>query len=179
MYGPGEFFGYLPLLEHTPHQPTRPWPSTTRSWCTSRRTISALLLQRNPAVGQQFIRLLAGRVSEREEQLLGMAYNSIRRRVADTLLRLHEQAGATPEAAIQLSRDDLAAVVGTAPESLIRTLSEFRHDGLIELTPKHIRVLAARKAAPGALVAKWLQGTTPGTSPRRLCARLDENQLVG
>jgi CRP-like cAMP-binding protein len=60
-----------------------------------------------------------------------MAYNSLRRRVADTLLRLHDQ---QPDGLIQLSRDDLASVVGTATESLIRTLSEFKQDGLIEQT---------------------------------------------
>ena len=74
-----------------------------------------------------------------------MAYDSLRRRVADTLLRLHEQAGGTPDALIQLSREDLAAVVGTASESLIRTLSEFKQSGLIELTAKTIRVLAPEK----------------------------------
>ncbi|WP_367949189.1 Crp/Fnr family transcriptional regulator [Hymenobacter sp. BRD128] len=73
------------------------------------------LLLRNSAVSQQFIRLLAGRVREREQQLLTMAYSSIRRRVADTLLRLHEPISADPTASIQLSRDDMAAMVGTAP----------------------------------------------------------------
>ena len=74
-----------------------------------------------------------------------MAYNSIRRRVADTLLRLHAQAGDGPDASIQLSREDMAAMIGTAPESLIRTLSEFKADGLVELTPKNIRVLEPEK----------------------------------
>jgi CRP-like cAMP-binding protein len=39
----------------------------------------------------------------------------------------------------------MAAMVGTAPESLIRTLSEFSQNGLIELTPKNIRVLEPDK----------------------------------
>ena len=38
-----------------------------------------------------------------------------------------------------------AAVVGTAPESVIRTLSEFNQDGIIELSPRSIRVLAPDK----------------------------------
>ena len=63
--------------------------------------------------------------------------------MADALLRLHEQAG--PAGSIQLLRNDLAALVGTAPESLIRALSEFKADGLVELTPGHIRVLAPEK----------------------------------
>lgn len=89
------------------------------------------------------MRLLAGQVSERELLLLGMAYGSIRRRVADMLLRM--QASGAPEAAIQLTRDDLPAVVGTAPESLIRVLSEFKQDGLIEQTSAGIRVVQPEK----------------------------------
>ncbi|SDY47968.1 response regulator [Hymenobacter psychrophilus] len=146
LYQAGDFFGYLPLLEHTPHQDTAVALDDAEVVYLPRDDFRALL-ERNPAVSQQFIRLLAGRVREREALLLGMAYDSIRRRVADTLLRLHEQAAATAdpaaEATIQLSRDDMAAIVGAAPESLIRTLSEFRHDGLIEVTPQHIRVLEA------------------------------------
>ncbi|MDF7811573.1 response regulator [Hymenobacter sp. YC55] len=143
LYGASEFFGYLPLLEQTPHPDSAVAVDDCELVYIPKDDFSQLL--RNPVVGEQFIRLLAGRVSEREKQLLGMAYNSIRRRVADTLLHLHEQAGATAEATIQLSRDDMAALVGTASESLIRTLSEFRQEGLIEISPKNIRVLQPEK----------------------------------
>ena len=147
LYGPGEFFGYLPLLAPAPH------PAHANSAVAVEASELVfipkddflLLLLRDAAVGQRFIHLLAGRVGEREVQLLGMAYDSIRRRVADALLRLHAQAAAAPEPCIQLSRDDLAALVGTAPESLIRTLSEFNHAGLIALTPKNIQVLEPDK----------------------------------
>ncbi len=142
LYGPGEFFGYLALLDHTPHTDSAVAVDDAELVYIPQDDFMLLLL-RNAAVGQQFIRLLAGRVRERETQLLAMAYSSIRRRVADVLLRLHEQAGA--DGSIQLSRDDMAAMVGTAPESLIRTLSEFKADGLIELMPKNIRVLEAEK----------------------------------
>ena len=63
--------------------------------------------------------------------------------MANTLLSLHEQV--EPEGVISLSRDELAAMVGTASESLIRTLSEFKQNGLVELTPKTIRVLEPAK----------------------------------
>jgi CRP-like cAMP-binding protein/DNA-binding NarL/FixJ family response regulator len=142
LYGPGEFFGYLSILDRTPHPDSAVTVDDAELVYISQDDFTQLLL-RNSAVGQQFIRLLAGRVNARETQLLAMAYSSIRRRVADTLLRLHEQAGA--EASIQLSRDDMAAMVGTAPESLIRTLSEFRADGLVEVMPKCIRVLEPEK----------------------------------
>jgi CRP-like cAMP-binding protein/CheY-like chemotaxis protein len=144
VYGPGEFLGYLPLLEQRPHSDTAVVLDDAVLLYIPQEDFTQLL-HRHSAVGQQFVRLLAGRVNEREQQLLGMAYDSLRRRVASTLLRLHEQARGAAEAHIQLSRDDLAAVVGVAAESLIRTLTEFKQDGLIEQTPAGIRVLEPEK----------------------------------
>ncbi|WP_324672237.1 response regulator [Hymenobacter sp. GOD-10R] len=143
IYNPGEFFGYMALLEQTPYSDSAVAVDDSELVYIPKQDFLQLLT-RNPEVGQHFIRLLAGRVSEREQQLLDMAYNSIRRRVADTLLRLHEQADlASPT--IQLSREDMAAMIGTASESLIRTLSEFKQAGYIEVTPKSIRVLQPEK----------------------------------
>ncbi|WP_080236794.1 response regulator [Spirosoma rigui] len=138
IYGPGEFFGYYALLEHSDYTDSAVTLDDSELIYIPKDDFHQLLLA-NPVVGQQFIKLLAGRVGEREEQLLGMAYSSLRRRVADTLLRLN---GQHPGETIQLSRDDLAAMIGTATESLIRTLSEFKQDGLIEMmAPGGIRVL--------------------------------------
>ncbi|QKG55267.1 response regulator [Hymenobacter sp. BRD128] len=143
LYGPGEFFGYLPLLEHTPHRDSAVALDDAELVYISQDDFTLLL--HHAEVGPQFMRLLAGRVSAREQQLLHMAYHSIRRRVADVLLHLHEQAGGLPTTAIQVAREDLAALVGTTPESLTRTLSEFRQDGLLELTPKAVRLLEPEK----------------------------------
>ena len=144
LHGPGEFFGYLPLLENTPHRDSAIAMDESELLYIPKDDFTELLL-RNPAVGQQFVRLLAGQVSGQAEQLLALAYNSLRRRVADTLVQLHQQAGPGADAAIQFTRDDMAAMVGIAPESLSRTLSEFKQDGLIELTPNIIRVLEPEK----------------------------------
>jgi CRP-like cAMP-binding protein len=146
LYGPGEFFGYLTLLEGTPHRDSAVAVDDSELIYIPQDDFSQLLL-RNREVSQQFIRLLAGRVSEREQQLLEMAYSSIRRRVADVLVRLHEEAPATD---IHLSRDDMAALIGMAPESLIRTLSEFRQSGFIELPPNTIRVVHLDKLRQAA-----------------------------
>jgi len=143
LYHPGEFFGYLALLTQTAYDDSAVALDDAELVYIPKHDFLQLLT-RNAEVGQQFIRLLAGRVSEREQQLLDMAYNSIRRRVADTLLHLHEQTTADAPL-IQLSRDDMAAMVGTASESLIRTLSEFRQAGYVELTPQGIRVVQPEK----------------------------------
>ncbi len=142
LYNPGDFFGYFALLQHHDHNDSAVTLDTSELIYIPKDDFTQLLLV-NPVVSGQFIRLLAGQVGARETQLLGMAYSSLRRRVADTLLRLHD---GQPDTVIQLSRDDLAAMIGTATESLIRTLSEFKQDGLIEQTPPGgIRVVQAEK----------------------------------
>ena len=142
LYNPGDFFGYLALLDNTDYTDSAVALGDAELVYIPDADFRQLLLA-NPVVSGQFIRLLAGRVGERETQLLGMAYNSLRRRVADTLLHLHEQ---QPDGVIRLLRDDLANLIGTATESLIRTLTEFRQDNLIEITASGgIRVIQPDK----------------------------------
>ena len=142
VYGPGDFFGYLSLLEHQDYTDSAVTLDDSELIYIPKSDFEQLLMA-NAEVSRYFIQLLAGRVNEREVQLMGMAYNSLRRRVADTLLHLHQQ---QPDELIQLSRDDLAAMVGTAKESLIRTLTEFKQDGLIEqVGGTGIRVLQPEK----------------------------------
>ncbi|MDF7815194.1 cyclic nucleotide-binding domain-containing protein [Hymenobacter sp. YC55] len=139
-YQPGEFFGYKALLEQACYQES----AVAVEDCVLFYVPAAdfLHLARLPEVSQQFVRLLAGRKSAREQQLLDMAYQSLRRRVANALLVLHHQGGGEAAASvIRVSREDLAALVGIAPESLSRTLSEFRRDGLLEVLPQGIRLL--------------------------------------
>ncbi len=145
LYGPGEFFGELALLEETQYSDSALTLDDAQLVYIPKNDFRQLLMAQ-PEIGRQFVRLLAGRVSEKEEQLLSMAYGSLRRRVADALLRLQESLPTgEPAPPIQLSRDDLAALIGTATESLIRTLSEFKQDGLIESSAAGIRVLQPDK----------------------------------
>lgn len=142
LYTAGEFFGYFALFEKGDYTDSTVTLDDSELIYIPKEDFLQLV-SINAEVSQQFIRLLAGRVSEREAQLLSMAYNSLRRRVANTLIRLYDQ---QPDTLIQHSRDDLAAMTGTATESLIRTLSEFKQDGLIEITPSGgIRMMQPEK----------------------------------
>ncbi|GAB4029065.1 response regulator [Spirosoma gilvum] len=145
IYGAGEFFGDLALLEEKPYTESALTLDDSELVYIPKDDFKHLLTV-HPEVGREFVRMLAGRISDREDQLLGMAYSSLRRRVANALLRLQEPLpSGEPAPPIQLSRDDLASVIGTATESLIRTLSEFKHDGLIEISGAGIRVLQPDK----------------------------------
>jgi CRP-like cAMP-binding protein len=104
------------------------------------------LVRDNTLVMKKFLQILAGNVVEKENQLLGLAYNSLRKRVADALLMLRNKFGKSkPEFAIHISREDLANIAGTATESLIRTLSDFKAEKLIDIKEGNIVLLNEKK----------------------------------
>ncbi|MDB5139080.1 MAG: anr 2 [Mucilaginibacter sp.] len=98
------------------------------------------LLNLYPEVGREFIKLLANDVREKEEQLLQMAYHSVRKKMADALLRLRRQPGSA-EDSFKISREDLAAMAAMATETVSRTLSDFKEEGLIEKKGSIITIL--------------------------------------
>ncbi|GAB4492308.1 MAG: response regulator [Raineya sp.] len=140
----GDFFAYIPILEDTPHTDTAETLEECELISIPRNDFLALLHQKQ-SVAQKFIRMLAGAVAEKEKFLLGMAYNSLRKRVADALIILWEKY--KNKAGMQISRDNLASIVGTATESLIRTLSEFKQEGLIEIVEGKIIIKNIQKLA--------------------------------
>ncbi|NBB23149.1 response regulator [Runella sp. CRIBMP] len=141
LYHPGDFFGYLSLFMHTDYTDSAVTLVDSELIYIPKADFLKVISD-DLEVSLKFIKLMSSRVSDHEKKLLGMAYNSLRRRVADTLLVLQAQ---QPESAIQLSRENLAAMIGTTSESLIRTLSEFKHDGFIEVTPQGFRVVQPDK----------------------------------
>lgn len=96
------------------------------------------LLNLYPEVAREFIKLLANDIREKEEQLLQMAYNSVRKKMAEALLRLQRQSGADN---FKIAREDLAAMAAMATETVSRTLSDFKAEGLIEKTGSTITIL--------------------------------------
>lgn len=95
------------------------------------------LLNLYPEVAREFIKLLANDVREKEEQLLQMAYHSVRKKMAEALLRLHKSDGKE----FKISREDLAALAGMATETVSRTLSDFKDEGLIDKKGSIITIL--------------------------------------
>lgn len=98
------------------------------------------LLNMYPAVGREFIKLLASDIREKEEQLLQLAYHSVRKRMAQTMVRLARQY-ADGQESFKISREDLAAMAGMATETVSRTLSDFKDEGLIDKKGSAITIL--------------------------------------
>jgi CRP-like cAMP-binding protein/CheY-like chemotaxis protein len=101
------------------------------------------LLNLYPDVAREFIKLLSNHIRDREEQLLQLAYNSVRKRMADTLMRLYKQQGE----GFKISREDLAAMAGVATETVSRTLTDFKEENLIDKKGSQITVLSPERLA--------------------------------
>jgi CRP/FNR family transcriptional regulator, polysaccharide utilization system transcription regulator len=145
LYNEGDFFGYMALLENGVYQESAVALEETDVSLIPRSDFN-LLLQSNRDVAARFIKMLSNNILEKEEKLLRIAYSSVRLRVAEALLQLHDKYNKEKVApfTISISRDDLASLVGTATETVIRTLSEFKDEKLIEAKASHITILNAK-----------------------------------
>ena len=146
LFAEGDFFGYNALLEETVYKETAEAIEEVEIAIIPREDFENLL-HNNREVMHKFIKLLAKNVTEKENQLLGLAYNSLRKRVADALLSLQKkyQKDNLEEFSIHISREDLANIAGTATESLIRTLSDFKSEHLIEIKNGNITIINQKK----------------------------------
>ena len=74
-----------------------------------------------------------------------MAYSSVNKKTALTILKFAEKLNVKPEDFIKISRNDLASVAGIATETLIRTMSNFKKQGLIAIEGRNIKILDIKK----------------------------------
>lgn len=102
-------------------------------------------LENNYNLIMELMQILAESLSDTREQLLEMAYGSVRRKTATTLLRFAEKLKEDDHGNIHILRSDLAGVAGMATETLIRTLSSFKKEGLIEIRDRNIKILDMNK----------------------------------
>ena len=81
---------------------------------------------------------ICGDLKDADDHLVNLAQKTVKERLAETLLYLHDTFGKKEDNSLKvvLSRDELASMIGTATESCIRLLSDFNKLGLIELNGK-------------------------------------------
>lgn len=146
LYNEGDFLGHIALLENTNYKETAEALEETELAVIPREDFE-VLINNSHEVSRKFIQLLASNISEKENQLLGLAYNSLRKKVADALIAIYKKYNATQNEGftIDISRENLATIAGTATESLIRTLGDFKNEKLIEINDGSITILNEKK----------------------------------
>jgi CRP-like cAMP-binding protein len=103
------------------------------------------VLRSSTALSNTLLKALGHEFSLFINSITNLATKSVRERLAFNLLILDEKFKSSAQAGmpsdINLSRTDLANMVGTAKETLVRLLQEFKQAGLIEKTDKMIRII--------------------------------------
>jgi CRP-like cAMP-binding protein len=140
IYSSGDFIGYMELLKDTEHTDSAQTLEHSEIFLIPKQDFQALVFE-NRDISAHFIKLLSGHLIDRERQLLALAYDTVRKRVADALLKIHTKFTEEDKENFSISREDIANMVGTATESVIRSLSEFKKDGYIQIESNKIKIL--------------------------------------
>lgn len=135
VYKPGDFFGHFSIFDNKLYPDSAIVMEESEVIKIPREDFLALI-SRNREVASQFIKILSNHIEEQEKQLLRLAYDTVRKRTAEALLQL-----AGPNKSVRVTREDLASMAGTATETVIRCLTDFKSDELIEVNGREITIL--------------------------------------
>lgn len=138
----GDLFGFRSVLsDESACTTTKAIEDTTLCLIPSKNFIS--MIHENSDFSMNIMQLSCKELGEANQYILDIAQKNVRERLAEILLLLHKDFGTDKEGTLQifLTREELAGLVGTATESVIRLLSEFKKDKLIELNKRKIKIL--------------------------------------
>jgi CRP-like cAMP-binding protein len=146
----GDVLGYRALLMGGPSSVSAAAIEESLVCCIPQETFFRLV-RANGNLTMRIIESLSAELGSAEEQILHIAQRPVRERLAEALLLLKETYGTEDGDAsaldVRLSRDELAGIVGTAIETLVRTLAEFKKEELIATEKKKIRILDPSRLA--------------------------------
>jgi CRP-like cAMP-binding protein len=142
----GDFIGYTDLLDGSDYTESAETLEDSEI-CVIQKDDFFALIYNNRDVANKFIKMLSNNVIEKEERLLKLAYNSVRKRVAEALIMLEKRfkKAEDKQFAMPISREDLSNIVGSSKETVIRTLSDFKDEKLIDIKGSNITILDANK----------------------------------
>ncbi|PWK23083.1 CRP-like cAMP-binding protein [Maribacter polysiphoniae] len=135
IYKAGDFIGQLSLLNPKgTYLETAIALDDTEAYAIPKSDFIHLINDKK-GVSQKFMEIISSNLIEVQDQLVNMAYSSVRQRVAKALLTLHKK-GIIKDSyyeGLDIPREDFAGMIGTATETAIRTLSEFKEEKLITM----------------------------------------------
>jgi DNA-binding response OmpR family regulator len=138
-YRDKQIFGFNSFVRREAHREFSKAVEPTQLYKITKDELKSII-NNNHHIIYHFIDLLAGSNAQIREQLVLMAYGSVRSKTARTLYRLNRKMPGKAENEITISRIDLASSIGIAKETLIRTLHDFKEEGLVDLKEKSIHL---------------------------------------
>ena len=134
------FLGFTSFMGTVPYQESATAVEDVELAGISKQHLKEVL-GKSQNVSLEIMNVLTNNISEIKDQLLHMAFSSVRKKTAQTIIQFAQILNKNSDEAIKISRYDLASVAGIAIESLIRTLSGFKKDNLIEIEGRNIKIL--------------------------------------
>ncbi len=144
----GDFFGYTILLEGKDSSEGAEALEDSEITFVQQEDFFNLIYN-NREIAKKFLLMLTKNVADQQEQLLDLAYSSVRKRVAEALVLLQKKYKNDEQQkfSISISREDLSNLAGTATETTIRTLTDFKEEGLINIKGGNITIANYEKLA--------------------------------
>lgn len=143
IFQPEDFLGTNIILSNIPYDDTATAIEDSYLCFFPKGQFDELLLL-YPDLASKFLKILSNEIRNKDAYLLQLAYQSVRKRIAEAILRLFLQRDDVSKS-VSISRDDLAALSGTASETVSRTLTEFKNEGLIEKKGSALKILNHEK----------------------------------
>lgn len=144
---PGDVIGYRALMADSNYSASAV-PLEDAVVCFIPRSQFLDLINHNVNFANALMKLLSNALGEAEERMVQMAYKPVRERLAEALLLLqktYQQREGEDKFTISISREDLASIVGTAKETTIRLLSDFKDEQLITTKGSSITIIDPEK----------------------------------
>lgn len=137
----GEILGQRSLISEEPYNLTATALEDMKVCFIPKAEIMGFL-NTNPNFSMTVLKTICEDLKEADNDLVNMAQKTVKERLAKTLLFLQNKFGTNEDGTlkIQLSREELSGIIGTATESCIRLLSDFKKEGLIDLKGKLISI---------------------------------------
>lgn len=144
LYKADDFLGFTSIMENVPYQ-EHAVALEDVTVVSVLKSVLQEIIEDSKHLSIELIQLLTTDVAAIKKQLLQMAYSSVRKKTAQTILQFAHILNKNADENICIARNDLASVAGIATESLIRTLSLFKKEGLIEIDGRNIRILSLER----------------------------------
>lgn len=138
MYLAGDYLGVNTVLSGSPYTDTATAVEDSLLVLVPIEEMESLF-HLYPDVARKFIQILSKDNREKEDQLVQLAYHSVRKKMAGTIVKLYYKNH--KDIVFSITREDLAAMACMANETVSRTLSDFKDEKLIDRTGTKITVL--------------------------------------
>lgn len=146
--GPGDILGYRALLSGEPYEASSETlePSVI---CFFDKSTFFRILETHPTTAFNVMKLLAKDLGTAEKQTLSITHKNLRERLAELFLTFKNRYGKRVNGGvlldINLTREELAELIGATQESVIRMISDFREEGLITVDGRFVTIKDAQK----------------------------------